>query len=165
MKKYLPLVEYHARTYANSRVPFADLVQEGLCGVLEAEKRFDPLRGTQFSTYAVFWIKKRTSEAVQGEVKTSLRAVSLEERPEIGGEDVDPEERWHAYNRLPDIELPFRFPETEEKILRLFFVQGKTLGEISKMMGLTRERIRQLKYKALRRAKMTHSLHPIGGNQ
>jgi len=44
--------------------------------------------------------------------------------------------------------------ETEIKILRLFLVEEKTLDEIAETLQLRRERVRQLKQKALRRLKL-----------
>ena len=34
-----------------------DLAQEGALGLMQAAKLFDPAHGTQFLTYAGFWIK------------------------------------------------------------------------------------------------------------
>jgi len=44
--------------------------------------------------------------------------------------------------------------ELEKTILRLFFEEGKTLDEIAGLLRLRRERVRQLKQKALRRLEL-----------
>jgi RNA polymerase sigma-32 factor len=45
-------LEYH-NTYLN----ILDLVQEGNVGLLHAVKKYNPYKGTKFSTYASFWIR------------------------------------------------------------------------------------------------------------
>ncbi len=57
------LVGSHARLvvriasgFRGSGLPFADLIQEGNIGVMEAASRFDPERNVRFSTYATWWI-------------------------------------------------------------------------------------------------------------
>jgi RNA polymerase primary sigma factor len=47
-----------SRQYAaRSRLPDADLFQEGCVGLITAVERFDHARGHEFSTYALFWIR------------------------------------------------------------------------------------------------------------
>jgi RNA polymerase sigma-B factor len=50
--RFLPLVHKLARRYAG-REPFDDLVQVASLGLLKAMDRFDPERGTAFSSFAV----------------------------------------------------------------------------------------------------------------
>jgi len=45
-------------------------------------------------------------------------------------------------------------PEIEKTILHLLYVEGKTLDEIAAQLALRRERVRQLKQKALRRLEL-----------
>lgn len=45
-------LEYH-NTYLN----ILDLIQEGNVGLLHAVKKYNPYKGTKFSTYASFWIR------------------------------------------------------------------------------------------------------------
>jgi RNA polymerase primary sigma factor len=61
----LRLVFALAAAYRGRRVPMADLVQEGTVGLLRAVERFDHRRGTKFSTYAVWWIRRSLLDAVQ----------------------------------------------------------------------------------------------------
>jgi RNA polymerase primary sigma factor len=58
------LVHAVARAYRGSRVPFADLVQEGTIGLVRAVERFDYRRAVKFSTYAVWWIRRSVLEAI-----------------------------------------------------------------------------------------------------
>jgi RNA polymerase sigma-B factor len=51
--RYLPLARKLARRYTGAREPFADLIQVASLGLIKAVDRFDPERGTGFSSYAV----------------------------------------------------------------------------------------------------------------
>lgn len=46
-------------------VPFVDLVQEGILGLIEAVDRFEPERGHRLSTCAAWWIRRSLSEALR----------------------------------------------------------------------------------------------------
>jgi len=54
----LRLVFSIARRYARFGAPLGDLVAEGNLGLIRAVERWDPARGTRFSTYAMWWIKQ-----------------------------------------------------------------------------------------------------------
>jgi RNA polymerase primary sigma factor len=58
------LVAYVAKRYLNRGVAYADLLQEGFCGLLEAIDRFDPAHQTKLSTYATWWIRQAIQSAV-----------------------------------------------------------------------------------------------------
>lgn len=54
-----------AKRYVNRGLPLADLVQEAMLGLLKAAKRFEPRRGTRFSTAATWWIRQAVVLALQ----------------------------------------------------------------------------------------------------
>ncbi|HEX2677384.1 MAG TPA: sigma-70 family RNA polymerase sigma factor [Polyangiales bacterium] len=58
LRAHLRLVLAMARGYAKYGLPSEDLVSEGLLGLVEAARRFDPERGVRLSTYAVWWIRE-----------------------------------------------------------------------------------------------------------
>jgi RNA polymerase sigma factor (sigma-70 family) len=60
----LPLVRALARRYTGRGVPFDDLVQEGTFGLMRAVEKFDDRRGLQFSTYAVWWIRRSLLDTI-----------------------------------------------------------------------------------------------------
>ena len=55
----LKLVVSIAKHYTNRGVQFGDLIQEGNLGLLKAMSKFDPNKGTKFSTYATHWIRQK----------------------------------------------------------------------------------------------------------
>jgi RNA polymerase sigma-32 factor len=46
-----------ARAYRRTGIPMADLVQEGMIGLIQAVRRFNPDRDVRLSTYAMWWIR------------------------------------------------------------------------------------------------------------
>jgi RNA polymerase sigma factor (sigma-70 family) len=156
---YLPLVKSIAGKFKYSNVPFDDLVQEGLLGVIEAQKRYNPEKGTLFSTYTTYWIRKRIMEYIKKEKKNSLDSFSL-------NEDWNEELEEKSYNLPEDnyksnIENPDIFDgldEIETKILRFSFEECKPLNVISKELNISRERVRQYKQRALRKLRVNKKL-------
>jgi len=139
------LVHSIAQKYKNSTVPYEDLVQEGMIGLWEAEQKFDEDRETKFSTYAYFWIKKRILAAMEKEKSTSMNSIKLTEETT----QAVPVEA-----KSETITLPNSIPELEKKLLKLHFEKEFTLKEIAAELDLPRERVRQLREKALRRMRV-----------
>jgi RNA polymerase primary sigma factor len=81
----LRLVWLLARRYRGLRVPFEDLVQEGTVGLVRAVDRFDHRRGAKFSTFAVWWIRRAMTEAVQGERTIRIPREPLARSPRSNG--------------------------------------------------------------------------------
>jgi RNA polymerase sigma factor (sigma-70 family) len=72
-ERCLPLVAAQARRYAGRDLEAADLVQEGILGVLRALERWEPSRGVPFPAYAAWWVR----QAMQQAVAEQSRAVRL----------------------------------------------------------------------------------------
>jgi RNA polymerase sigma-32 factor len=53
----LKLVVKIALEYYNTYLNILDLIQEGNVGLVHAVRKYNPYRGTRFSTYASFWIR------------------------------------------------------------------------------------------------------------
>ncbi len=144
IKEYYGLVKKIASQYAHAGVPFEDLTQEGLLGHLEAAEHFQEDKEASFSTYASFWIKKYILQALENEKKTSLYAGELIEN-EQEASSTEPVQH--------NITLPPDMPQPEKIVLSYLFEEQLSLSEIAEKMKLTREKVRQLKEKGLRRMK------------
>ena len=66
----LRLVVAMAHRYQGLGLPFADLVQEGTVGLIQAVDRFDWRRGRRFSTYAAWWIRQAIRRALTNDSRT-----------------------------------------------------------------------------------------------
>lgn len=61
---HLRFVVKIARSYRGWGLPMSDLVQEGVLGLVQAVRRFDPDRGVRLSTYAAWPVRAAIQEAV-----------------------------------------------------------------------------------------------------
>lgn len=65
----LRLVVANAKKYVDCGLPFADLVQEGNVGLILAVGKYDHRRGTRFSTYATWWIRRGMMRAISRQTR------------------------------------------------------------------------------------------------
>ncbi|MCD4650891.1 MAG: sigma-70 family RNA polymerase sigma factor [Candidatus Cloacimonetes bacterium] len=145
--KIMAIVHSVARRYAKYCDSYDDLVQEGLLGVLEAKSRFQSDKGTQFSTYAMFWIKKRILAYLK--LETTFSNSTTELNTDLLADEEIPENEPVEHLSISD--FPENMTGEEITILKYMYEKNMTLSDIARKMNQRREKIRQKYKKAMRK--------------
>lgn len=167
-----------ARQYQGKGLSMEDLVSEGNIGLMKAASRYDATRGLRFVNYAVVHIRRQIEKALKAESSEQR----VESRP--GGEtrSVDAplgaKSNMSLLSVLVDTNAPMAdarvynstveraveraltsLNDRESQVVNAYFGIGQdslTMAEIAQDMGMKRERVRQIRDRALRRMKKAY---------
>jgi RNA polymerase primary sigma factor len=175
---HLPLVVRVAKLYMPPCDEIMDLIQEGNIGLITAVDKFDPTRGTKFSTYAFFWINKHIQRFLNHEPDALvsldmeltdssehlLLSDTIADSPTIlGSQTIQHIDAKMEYEELQSKvrEMLSHLPEREREVIRLLYGmdlrRSYTVSEVAKMLRISKVRVCQLRDRALRR------MHNTGG--
>ena len=179
-KANLRFVVSVAKQYQGQGLSLNDLINEGNVGLITAAQKFDETRGFKFISYAVWWIRQAILQALAEDGR--LVRLPLSRIITLSQINTFLQEFMQEHERCPTLEVDLMasngpssdvqligeslasevehilatLPERESTILHLYFGIGcreTELSEIAHKLGLSRERTRQLKDKALRQLK------------
>lgn len=167
----LKFVASVARGYQGLGLSYSDLIAEGNCGLMKAIDRFDYEKGYKTISYSVWWIKQAILEALKE--RTGIEGESLPQDYEKQNSLNDDEytvdnivkDEYIDYSTVDDVKtdelksiiigLIDCLTEREKYVISEYFgLESKkclTLEDIGSNIGLTKERVRQIKEKALKK--------------
>lgn len=176
----LNFVKAIANKYTGRGLEFDDLVSEGYMAMVQAAQKFDASRGTQFVGYAAPFIRKAMEQAIDQQAgicripkseqvftnRSAGSRVSIDQPLSEGSKVSLLDILVNKDALLADESTEFRLlmkdlqdcmaylDEREKEVVEKFYGIGRahvTLAEIGEDMNLKRERVRQIRDKALRK--------------
>src|SRR5438477_81453 len=93
------LAAHVAKRFRHHSLSYADLLQEAVCGLMQAIDRFDVSHGTRLATYATWWIRQTLQIAVARQ--SHLVSLSPHHLQELGLLQQESEALAHGGKHLP----------------------------------------------------------------
>lgn len=175
-----------ATQYRGQGLSLDDLVSEGNMGLMRAALKFDADRGTRFVNYAVVFIRQQIEKAIGEQTSQYKVPRRSDAQCRLGGKAVSvdaplggksnmsllsvlvnhdspmADERIYSETVERAVEFAVRsLDEREAHVVNAFFgltQEHETMAEIAEDMGLRRERVRQIRNRAIRRMKKAYKL-------
>jgi RNA polymerase primary sigma factor/RNA polymerase sigma factor len=155
-----------AKRHTRSAMDFNTLVSDGNLSLMQAVEKFDYARGNRFSTYASWAIMKNYAKSIPEEssIQEMFRASAPEVMELMPGATVEDEpsreQMMAGFRKILNRVLRMLSEREREVIVARFGLRSDgsraTLEEIGSSFDLSKERIRQIEAKALR--KLRHEL-------
>ena len=153
------LVVSYAKKHAGVSDNLFELISDGNLSLMRAVEKFDYSRGNKFSTYASWAIMKNFARSIPDEKKHREHFVTghddlFEAKPDVRTDEQDllsqAEQASTKVNRLLE-----QLDPREREILRmragLDNAENMTLEEIGQRLGITKERVRQLNVRIMKK--------------
>jgi RNA polymerase primary sigma factor/RNA polymerase sigma factor len=159
----LRLVVSIAKRYLGPTGDFFELTSDGNISLIRAAEKFDFSRGNKFSTYASWAIMKNFARTIPNELRQQSRFCTSQTEMFDSVEDAhsDYYEQESSQIRRESLVkgILMRLDERERQIVtsRFGLTHGQeplTLKQVGAVMGVTKERVRQIQCRALSKLKM-----------
>ena len=174
----LRLVVAVARQYQGQGLSMEDMVSEGNIGLMKAAAKYDATRGLRFAGYAVVFIRRQIEKALKAE--SSERRVESRANGQTRSVDapLGSKNNVNLLSVLADSNAPMAderiysaavekaaehalamLEGRESLVVNAYFGidrDGITMAEIAQEMGLKRERVRQIRNRAIRRMRKAY---------
>lgn len=159
----LRLVVSIAKRYVGQGDGFFELVSDGNMSLMRAVDKFDFARGNKISTYASWAIMQNFARSIPHEHRHRDRFRTCHE--EMLGASHDyrldsyEQENEQRHREAQVRKLMTRLDDREQKIVAFRFGLGtthqpSTLGAIGEKMGVSKERVRQIEARAMKKLRM-----------
>jgi len=158
-----------ASRYKGNGTAISDLISEGNLGLIKAIQKFDPDKDVKFISYAVWWVRNSMQEFIKKRqaclniekeedslnspvdtyyLKDSEDDYIIKKETVLSNEEDEERNELHKNQKKIVDKLLGNLSEREKFIIEQYYgINGeeKNLEEIGNMLGITKERVRQIK--------------------